>query len=118
MTDHHKTTVVSMRTDDEYDMRVDRRSPWGNPYKPANDTAGDPVNAIRCYAHWLNQPRRGWLLDRVGELQGKRIACWCAPDLCHADALALLADQVTDDPLEAADIAIRDWMKRQEDDDA
>ena len=41
MTEHHKTTVVSMRTDDEYDMRVDRRSPWGNPYKPANDTAGE-----------------------------------------------------------------------------
>ncbi len=109
-----KTRVVSMRGGPRgYDVRIDRRSPWGNPYKLANDTPGDRENALRCYAHWLGKRSQAWLLDRVGELQGLRLGCWCAPKLCHGDVLALLADGVTDDPKEAAELAIRAWQERQ-----
>jgi len=32
------------------------------------------------------------LLALVPELRGRTLACWCAPELCHADILAEIAD--------------------------
>jgi hypothetical protein len=29
----------------------------------------------------------------VPELRGRTLACWCAPELCHGDVLAELADE-------------------------
>ena len=33
------------------------------------------------------------LLAALPELRGKRLGCWCAPQACHGDVLAQLADQ-------------------------
>lgn len=44
---------------------------------------------------------RAYLLERpdllalVPELRGRTLACWCAPLLCHAEVLAVLADSGT-----------------------
>ncbi len=32
--------------------------------------------------------------DRVRGLAGKTLVCWCAPEACHGDALARLADEL------------------------
>lgn len=40
-------------------------------------------------AYLLERPD---LLDQVPALRGKTLACWCAPELCHGDILAELAD--------------------------
>lgn len=32
------------------------------------------------------------LMALVPELRGKTLACWCAPEPCHGDILAELAD--------------------------
>jgi hypothetical protein len=37
-------------------------------------------------------PLRADLLGRLGELRGKALGCWCAPELCHADVLAKLLE--------------------------
>ena len=62
MTDHHKTTVVSMRTDDEYDMRVDRRSPWGT-----NDTAGENRDEYAKYVDVLEKAAEAYQAEEVRE---------------------------------------------------
>jgi hypothetical protein len=67
--------------------------PLNNPFVP--DTAkkkhdGTRAEVMAKYrAYLLELPD---LLDLVPKLRDKTLACWCAPELCHADILAELAD--------------------------
>lgn len=72
-------------------MRVDRRSPWGNPFEMPAD--GDRDTVIRAYEqHYL--PYKPSLLDKLHDLKGKALGCWCAPEPCHADVLKNGADEL------------------------
>ena len=65
-------------------VRVDRATPWGNPFELGKD--GDRATVIANYReHYL--PFKPSLLARLGELRGKALGCWCAPAPCHADVL-------------------------------
>lgn len=70
-------------------MRIDRRTPWGNPFELPGD--GDRDTVIRNYAeHYL--PHKPSLLSQIADLRGKALGCWCAPELCHGDVLKASAD--------------------------
>lgn len=63
--------------------RIDRRTPWGNPFVIPED--GDRATVIGRYRdHLSGQPS---LLARLPELEGKALGCWCAPQPCHGDVL-------------------------------
>lgn len=65
-------------------VRIDRRSDWGNPFEMPQD--GNRETVIENYRdHYL--PHKPSLIERVGELRGKVLGCWCAPAPCHGDAL-------------------------------
>jgi DNA-binding MarR family transcriptional regulator len=71
-------------------MRVDRKTAWGNPFEMPGD--GDRDTVIRNYSdHYL--PHKPSLTSRIGELQGKALGCWCAPEPCHADVLKEATEQ-------------------------
>jgi hypothetical protein len=87
---------------DEYDVYIGRGrgSIWGNPFSHKSGTAAARVvdsveEAVKSYREYvLSRPE---LLERVGELKGKRLGCWCKTKgdpnaLCHGDVLAELAD--------------------------
>jgi protein gp37 len=80
-------------TYDVYIGRENRRhgllaSPWANPFVIGKD--GTRGEVIAKFETWLmGQPE---LLARLPELRGKRLGCWCAPQACHGDVLARLAD--------------------------
>ena len=61
---------------------------WGNPFRTGHD--GDRADVIRKHREWLIG--RADLMERIGELRGKVLGCWCAPLRCHGDTLAELAD--------------------------
>ena len=93
-----------------------KASEWGNPVKPgmtweaAMRAVGSPGDApppyetlggaaaVRIFTTWLMTQER--LLDRLHELKGKTLGCWCCdwpgegePDKpCHAVVLARMAD--------------------------
>jgi len=68
---------------------VGRPSKWGNPFVIGRDGARDQV--IAKYRAWLmSQPA---LIAELHELRGKNLVCWCAPERCHADVLAELANR-------------------------
>jgi len=69
-------------------VRIDRQSQWGNPFVLGRD--GDRGTVIRRYEveHLPNRPA---LLAAVSELRGKALGCWCAPEPCHGDVLAVAA---------------------------
>jgi hypothetical protein len=71
-------------------VRVDRGSRWGNPFVLGDDGSRDQV--IMAYRdHYL--PYKPSLRSRIGDLRGKLLACWCAPEPCHGDVLAELANR-------------------------
>ena len=74
-------------------VRVDRATPWGNPFVLGRD--GDRETVIAKYRdNYL--PFMPGLLGRLGELRGKALGCWCAPEGCHADVLITEARRFRD----------------------
>ena len=62
-------------------------SPFANPYKVGPD--GDRLTVLQKYRTYIenrlaHEPR---LVERLAELRGKRLGCWCHPDPCHGDVL-------------------------------
>ena len=85
---------------------------FGNPFtvKDAIEIAQvRPAKAqafvVECFDRWLRGDRSNWLgpesdaaaaliLERMPELRGKNLACWCKPGTpCHADVLLELANK-------------------------
>lgn len=74
---------------------VGRPSVWGNPWRVGGKAHGaiDPATAKAEYAHALlngrlRDPGGTALIERIGELRGRDLACWCDADQpCHADVL-------------------------------
>jgi hypothetical protein len=69
---------------------IGRPSKWGNPFVVGRD--GDRETVIEKYRAWIMG--QGELLADLHELRGKRLGCWCAPQACHGDVLAELADRL------------------------
>jgi uracil-DNA glycosylase family 4 len=73
-----------------YDVYIGRPSKWGNPFTIGKD--GTRAEVIEKHRLWLmEQPD---LLNSLDELKGKRLGCWCRPEACHGDLLAILANDV------------------------
>lgn len=75
-----------------YDVRIDRQTPWGNPFRMSGEAARQEV--IDQFEEWARtdpSPRAEWIRDHVHELHGKVLGCWCAPKPCHGDVLLRMA---------------------------
>jgi hypothetical protein len=121
------TRLVAHLKREPCDVRIDRGTPWGNPFeldKAATDKAGERAAVIAQHQNWLangetpTTDSHGRTFNPVGarehlpELKGKRLGCWCAPLPCHGDTLAALAAEVPRDCwLDYSDSARRDWVR-------
>lgn len=76
-----------------YDVRIDRATKWGNPFRSGKD--GDRPSVICKYEVWLKQ--QPLLMAALPELRNKILGCWCAPKACHGDVLARLANRLPPD---------------------
>ena len=71
-----------------FDVYIGRPSKWGNPFVIGRDGSREEV--IEKFLRWvLEQPE---LMQEVHSLHGKTLGCFCAPEMCHGDVLAELAD--------------------------
>ena len=52
---------------------------------------GTRDEVIAKYRAWI--ARQPSLMAALGELRGKHLVCWCAPERCHADVLIELANR-------------------------
>ena len=73
--------------------RIDRSSDWGNPFEMPDDGDRDTV----CDSYEIFFPRKFSLHNRIDELRGKVLGCWCYPQRCHGDYLAAKAEEVSSD---------------------
>lgn len=84
-----RTRVVLVGTSPD-EIYIGRPSKWGNPFVIGRH--GNRAEVIDRYRTYLSL--RPELMDSLGELRGRQLACHCAPKPCHGDVLAELADQV------------------------
>lgn len=65
---------------------------WGNPFRIDETMSRD--DAVAAYDEYVRA--RPHLVSRVQRvLAGKTLVCWCAPEACHGDVLARLADEAS-----------------------
>lgn len=72
----------------KYDIYCGRPSIWGNPFEIGKD--GTRKEVIAKFKKYLLANEE--LVDKLPELRGKILGCWCAPKACHCDVLADLAN--------------------------
>lgn len=103
---NRQTRVVNVRAD-EFDIyigravnrakdpRCRRASVWANPFKPGEEGRQACVDHYREYIteRLASEPA---LRTELEGLRGKRLGCWCAPEPCHGEVLAELADALDD----------------------
>ncbi|WP_323186605.1 DUF4326 domain-containing protein [Streptomyces sp. NBC_00878] len=66
------------------------KHPLANPFTLRQ--TGTPEAAVAAYIrHLLDRPA---LLAAAAQLRDRTLACWCAPQLCHAHAIAWYADSL------------------------
>jgi hypothetical protein len=79
-------TFCSVAKDDVY---IGRGSIWGNPYIIGVHGTRDEV-LVKYEARIRNSPRH---LNKLSELIGKNLVCYCAPLPCHGDVLLKLLEE-------------------------
>ena len=67
-----------------------KRSIWHNPYHRLIRTHGRE-KVIEMYREYIKT--RPDLLNRLDELKGKTLGCWCRPLPCHGDVLVELIEK-------------------------
>ena len=65
------------------DVRIDRMTKWGNPFKMGIDGTREEV--IEMYKDYIQDNL--FLIEELKKLRPKRLLCWCAPKACHGDVL-------------------------------
>ena len=69
----------------EGDIRVDRTTKWGNPYKMEKES--DREEVLRLYETWISNQIIQRTLDTRELIGARRLGCWCSPKACHAEIL-------------------------------
>ena len=72
-------------------VRIDRRTRWGNPYVIGRHGTRAEVIALYRVELWRRIRAGEIALEELAKLDGRRLACWCAPKPCHGDVLARAA---------------------------
>jgi hypothetical protein len=87
-------------------IRIDRTTPWGNPFIMGIDGGRDEVcdRYMKWLDEWVNDKSEikykigsreysnKWVVEHLYELKGKDVACWCSPLRCHGEILIKMAN--------------------------
>lgn len=73
-----------------YDVMIDRRTPYGNPFTMKNKSDEERTRVIEEFEKWfLDKMERGdnLMYKVLANLSGKTLGCWCKPKPCHGDII-------------------------------
>lgn len=79
----------NVNMDDPDIVYIGRGSIWGNPFPMKDKSEQERYRVIKAYRQWLwLQQMKGHITkEMILDLEGKRLACYCAPKACHGDVL-------------------------------
>jgi len=72
-------------------VRVDRKTKWGNPFIIGQDGTRDEVIEKHKVWFWSKIEAGKISLTDLAALAHRPLACWCAPQPCHAETIAVAA---------------------------
>lgn len=84
--------IVFIAQDDGSKKRFPpNNSYWANPFKVDKNSTREDI--VLKYKNYITEKldHDGW--DKLNELRGKKLGCWCKPDICHGDILLNLLDK-------------------------
>lgn len=58
---------------------------WANPFT-LKEFGDETLEIYEAYLRWMLENEEG-LLEKLYELKGKTLGCWCHPNNCHGDVL-------------------------------
>ena len=91
----HNCTIVNLKHEPDAvkngAVRIDRRTRWGNPFVIGRDGSRAQVIALYRAELWRRIRTGEVSLEALAALDGKRLACHCAPLPCHGEVLARAA---------------------------
>jgi hypothetical protein len=92
------TRVVHVNKE-PFEVLIDRTTIWGNPYSHKENTLAKykvktRKESIEKYKEYILNNKE--LLNKLPELQGKTLGCWCKPRSCHGDVLVELCNRKID----------------------
>jgi len=86
------TKVINIKSGEKYDVYIGRPSEFGNPFTHIKnrETKAEYIvstrkEAIQKYKEYLLNNSE--LLDKIEQLRGKTLGCWCSPKKCHGDVI-------------------------------
>ena len=90
--------VVNMRLE-PCDIRIDRATRWGNPFKITQQV--DRARVLTLYAEYVTPDHVRDLLEEIERFTEAnpvavevRLGCWCKPLGCHGDILAVNLNRI------------------------
>ena len=93
-----KTKVINIKSGEPYDIYIGRAMPgyvqslYHNPIRLVPGMTREEC-LQKLLKIWSTQPE---LIARMrNELLGKRLGCWCAPQMCHGHLIVELIEGVT-----------------------
>ncbi len=83
-----------------FDVLIDRSTKWGNPFSHKASSHALVIvdtrrTAVQAFEDWLISAHdldARWMRDHIGELKGKTLGCWCAPESCHGEILVYYSE--------------------------
>jgi len=80
--------VVNMRACKDWgkpgDVRIDRQTPYGNPFYMRFNTDAERIRVINLYEEKIIT-KPNFITEEL--LRAKRLGCWCKPLPCHGDVI-------------------------------
>lgn len=92
--DTDRALLMWARKTDRF-VRIDRNTEWGNPFEMGKDGDRDTV----CDSYEIFFPRKFSLHNRLDELKGKVLGCWCYPARCHGMYLIAKTEEAFGDDI-------------------
>ncbi len=83
------TKVVNCKKE-PYDVLIDRRTIYGNPFIIGRDGTREEV--VEKYRKWV--PTQEKIMNSLYKLYNKRLGCHCKPKACHGDVLVELINDL------------------------
>jgi len=87
---HSDKALVQWAKENDFYIKIDRNSIWGNPFILTED--GTRQEIIEKYKWYYNL--KPSLQNKIEDLRGKVLGCWCYPEDCHGNVLLNILDNI------------------------
>lgn len=90
--------VKNIKRREPFEVRADRKTKWGNPFRLRVDTPSNRRLILHRYYGYLQEcVRKGkFTVEEIAALADKTLGCHCSPNWCHCHILAWAARRCRD----------------------